>query len=135
MPSYDQRSQNYQEHGAHNLRAREELARRGVPADQLPSWDTTNAGREAYMNAAAPRRDAPVNSLNSNAELDALAQSQGFPTYEAMIAWERNRQNVQSGSVGQGTPKPAPAAPAPAQPQAGGLGAIFNYISNAMGGG
>ena len=134
MPTYDERARNYQQHGAANMQSRDELRRRGVPEEHLPTWDTRNSTRERVMNEPAPRRSAPVNSINSSAELDELARAQGFNSYEEMMLWNRRRQDIDGSSPAAPTPAPT-ATPTPQPQQSGGIGGIFDYIARVMSGG
>lgn len=139
--SYEDRSRNYQDHQAQNMRTREELMRRGVqdPAG-LPTQDTRTATMENYLNSDAPRMIAGRGDSPSAAspELDAQARAAGFPDYATMQAYMMRRSEKTGGSVGvegargQNSQREMEQRQQQGNPAAGGIGGIFEYISNAL---
>lgn len=75
------------------------------------------------------------NALNNEkAQRDAIAKQNGFPSWEAMVGFDRHRmQSLQNSNTTARKPpaQPAPARPAERQPNEG----VFGYIMRKMSGG
>lgn len=62
-------------------------------------------------------------------EQEAAARAAGFPSYEAQIAWARQRMTHSGGTVQGKGAAPAPAPTKKAEPQSRN---VFNYIGDVL---
>lgn len=62
-------------------------------------------------------------------EQEAAARAAGFPSYEAQVAWARQRVQRSGGTVGAEGTKPAPAPAKKAEPKSRN---VFNHIADVL---
>lgn len=134
-PSYDDRRSNYYAHQGENLKAREELIRRGVKKDttNMPSMDATHQGMAKRLREG----DSQVqNHMNGTGALtDKEARAAGFKSAAEMQAFYMNRRRNRGGSkLPQGKGAPTNAEQQAAPPPKKRATSIWDRITNAMNG-